>query len=382
MKQKVLLSCLAMFLAAALMAQTPEKTSFQAVLRSNTGALLANQNLQLRLTIQQGASTVYQEIHVVNTNAYGQLSVKIGDGVAVTGTYAAIPWESGGMNLQVEANTGSGYVTMGTEEIAATPYAQYAERAASADNVSLTLTQLTDVNAAAPIAGQMLTFDGINWVPSSIQPGTGIAIAPGNIITNTGDVNAADDITISTPASGDLSGTYGTPTVAKINGVPVSGSPSNGQVLTYNGTDWTPATPTPPAPPATITTYFGSGNGLNPGATSEFIGPTLTVTTTASNQKVYVNVSKALGSTNASGANSLNIYVAYRLSSATGAPTSVGGGIFGIRVGQNQRITVAINGVITIPAAGTYTVGMSGSSTDSANWNSNEYGYITAMLFP
>ncbi len=134
--------------------------------------------------------------------------------------------------------------------------------------------------------------------------------------------------------------------------------------------------PTGPQGIVSFATLAGFGN--NPTATTAFIGPTVNVSITAG-QKIMMVVSKALGSTSAGGANSLNIYPAYQ--AGAGVVTTQGGGIFGIACAQNTRETVSINYIFSGLAAGTYTVGMAGSSTNAANWNNNEYGYISAIVF-
>ncbi len=129
---------------------------------------------------------------------------------------------------------------------------------------------------------------------------------------------------------------------------------------------------------ATILSGYVSSGGAAPTATLAFIGVTTTVTITAG-QRIMMSVSQALGSTLVGGASSLNIYPAYQLSGG-GLVTALGGGIFGIQCPQNTRQTVSINGIFTLPA-GTYTIGMAGSSTNSANWNNNEWGYLSYMIF-
>ncbi|HQU83470.1 MAG TPA: collagen-like protein [Pyrinomonadaceae bacterium] len=139
--------------------------------------------------------------------------------------------------------------------------------------------------------------------------------------------------------------------------------------------------PAGPAGPQGIVGFVTSaGLGLSTiSTTNTFIGPTVNVTV-AAGQKVMMNVTKAMGSTAAGGATGLNIYPCYQ-NTAGGTLTTQNLGIFGLTSAQNDRQQFGINYIFSGLAAGTYTIGMCGSSTNAANWNNNEWGYISAIIF-
>jgi hypothetical protein len=133
---------------------------------------------------------------------------------------------------------------------------------------------------------------------------------------------------------------------------------------------------------SSIATTSGLSAAPTTTPTIGFIAVPLNVTTTASTQKIFAVSEAALGSTAAGGANTLRIWMCYR-STVAGSPiVSVGGGIYDLTVAQNQRHVFGINAVITGIAAGTYSVGLCGSSVTPANWNNNEYSYTSAMVLP
>lgn len=126
---------------------------------------------------------------------------------------------------------------------------------------------------------------------------------------------------------------------------------------------------------------MGSSFGSDPINGYAFLSPAPVITITSSTQKVIVTSHKGLGSVAAGGASSLDIWVGYRLVGSGGDPTTVGSGIYGLRVPQNTRVPFGINGIITNLPPGDYEVGMVGNGyTTFANWNNNEYGYTTALV--
>jgi hypothetical protein len=141
-----------------------------------------------------------------------------------------------------------------------------------------------------------------------------------------------------------------------------------------------PQGPAGPQGPSGVVSFAATaGDGLPPGTTNAFIGPTLNVTL-AAGQKAMMVVHKALGSFAAGGGTSLNIYPCYQLTPG-GTLTTQNGGIFGLTVPQNQRQLFGINWIFSGLSAGTYTIGMCGSTPTPAGWNNNEWGYISAIVF-
>ncbi|MBO4603135.1 MAG: leucine-rich repeat domain-containing protein [Salinivirgaceae bacterium] len=103
--------------------------NYQAVIRDG-GKILVNKTVNLRLSVMLDGIIYYSEQHTATTNAYGNVSVSVGEGTPLTGSFAAIPWESMRVMMQVEASTDGtdNYTNMGSMQIQPVPYTMYAAR--------------------------------------------------------------------------------------------------------------------------------------------------------------------------------------------------------------------------------------------------------------
>lgn len=132
-KQLLMLSASLLFTMSGLIyAQAPQRFNYQAVVRDNSGNVLANQTVSLRITLRQGSPSgtiVYQETHSGTTTGIGLVNLQIGAGTVVTGTFSSIDWSAGPYftELELDPAGGSSYSNMGTQQLLSVPYALFAE---------------------------------------------------------------------------------------------------------------------------------------------------------------------------------------------------------------------------------------------------------------
>ena len=116
-------------LTLSVFAQSPQKMSYQCVVRNTSGALVTNKSVGVRISILQGSASgtvVYQETYNPNpqTNANGLLTIEIGSGLIISGSFSSVNWYSGPYFLKTETDPSGGttYTITGTSQLLSVPY--------------------------------------------------------------------------------------------------------------------------------------------------------------------------------------------------------------------------------------------------------------------
>jgi len=127
----LLIIALAHFLiSSSIFAQSPQKMSYQAVIRNSNDSLLISTPVGMRISLVQSSPTgtvVFSETQTATTNANGLVSLQIGMGTALSGTFAGIDWAAGPYYVKTETdlNGGANYTIISSNELLSVPYALF-----------------------------------------------------------------------------------------------------------------------------------------------------------------------------------------------------------------------------------------------------------------
>lgn len=134
--KRIITICAAILMSASVFAQSPNKMSYQAVIRNTSNALVTSSAVGMQISILQGSSTgtpVYVETQTPTTNANGLASIEIGGGTVVSGNFSIIVWANGPYFVKTETDPtgGTSYSITGTSQLLSVPYALHAKNSDS-----------------------------------------------------------------------------------------------------------------------------------------------------------------------------------------------------------------------------------------------------------
>ncbi len=103
LKAVFIIAIINLLIITSMFAQSPEKMSYQAVIRNNSNALVLYTQIGMQISILQGSVTgtvVYSEIQTPTTNANGLVSIEIGGGAG----FNTIDWSNGPYFIKTETD--------------------------------------------------------------------------------------------------------------------------------------------------------------------------------------------------------------------------------------------------------------------------------------
>jgi hypothetical protein len=134
--RNILVTVLVCLFSLNALAQAPEKMSYQAVVRDNASALVVDKVVGMRISILRGSASgtpAYVEMQSPRSNTNGLVTLEIGAGTVVSGSFAGLNWSTGPYFIQTEIDPsgGSNYSILGVSQLVSVPYALYAKTSGS-----------------------------------------------------------------------------------------------------------------------------------------------------------------------------------------------------------------------------------------------------------
>ena len=134
--RNILVSVFVCLFSLNALAQAPEKMSYQAVVRDNANALVVDKVVGMRISILRGSASgtaAYVETQSPRSNTNGLVTLEIGAGTVVSGSFAGLNWSTGPYFIQTEIDPsgGSNYTILGVSQLVSVPYALYSKTSGS-----------------------------------------------------------------------------------------------------------------------------------------------------------------------------------------------------------------------------------------------------------
>ena len=213
MKHFTILTLL-VFIFISVFSQVPEAFNYQAVVRDESGNVIAEKNVAFRISILKDSETgtpVYVEEHLAPTNQFGLATLKIGKGTQLQGIFGPGGWGIAPHFIKVEIDPegGDSYLHMGTTQLLSVPYAFHAQTVANdsvvdddsdpaneLQSISLSGTELTLSDGGGTVSLPS-SGGGDNWGSQTVESdatldGNGTSSNPLSVV---GDLT--DDQTLS-----------------------------------------------------------------------------------------------------------------------------------------------------------------------------------------